>query len=137
MAMSRDEILGLEDIKTEPVTVPEWNNKVVLIKGMSGTERDAFEAANRDANGQQNLRNFRARFLVRCIVNENGTRVFADQDAAALGKKSSGALSRLFDAANDLNGTSDDAQEATEGNSGTDETEGGSDSPSTSPETSE
>lgn len=127
MAMSRDEILGLDDIKTVPVTVPEWNNKVVLIKGMTGAERDAFEAANRDSNGQQKLSNVRARFLVRVIVNENGTRIFGDQDAAALGKKSSDALNRLWEAANDANGTSDAVQEETEGNS---ETEGGSDSPS-------
>lgn len=136
MALSRDDILGLDDIKTVAVTVPEWNNEVVLIKGMTGAERDAFEAANRDANGQQKLNNVRARFLVRVIVNENGTRIFSDQDAAALGKKSSDALTRLWEAANDANGTSEEALEETEGNSGTDETEGGFDSPSSSPATS-
>lgn len=136
MALSRDGILGASDIKTQEVDVPEWGGSV-LIKGMTGAERDAFEGGNRDGSGNQNLRNLRARFLVRCIVNENGTRVFADQDAAALGKKSSSALNRLWEAANDINGTSEAAVEETEGNSETDGTEGGSDSPSTSPVTSE
>jgi hypothetical protein len=136
MALSRDGILGATDIKTKEVDVPEWGGSV-LIKGMTGAERDQFEAGNRDGSGNQNLRNLRARFLVRCIVNETGTRMFADQDAAALGKKSSSALNRLWEAANDINGTSEAAQEETEGNSGTGGTEGGSDSPSTSPETSE
>lgn len=136
MVMSRDEILGQDDIKTVPITVPEWGGKVVLLKGLSGTERDEFEATNR-RNGETKLTNIRARFLVRCIVNENGTRIFADQDAAALGKKSSKAIDRLWDAAGELNGNSEQAVEETEGNSETDETEGGSDSPSSSPATSE
>jgi hypothetical protein len=137
MALDREAILGMDDIKTVPVTVPEWGNEVVLVRGMTGAERDNFEASNQDKAGGQKLANLRARYLVRCIVNENGTRVFADQDAAALGKKSSAAINRLWDAAAELNGTSEEAQEETEGNSETDGTEGGSDSPSSSPATSE
>lgn len=136
MTLSRDAILGAVDIQTKEVFVPEWGDSV-FIKGMTGAERDAFEAANREANGQQKLSNVRARFLVRVIVNENGTRIFADQDAPALGKKSSDALNRLWEAANGVNGSSDEAQEEMEGNSGTDETADGADSSSASPETSE
>lgn len=135
MALSRDEILAMDDIKTVPVTVPEWNNEVVLIRGLTGAQRDEFEATNR-RNGDQNLNNIRARFLVRCIVTENGTRIFADQDAAALGKKSSAAIDRLWDVATDLNGSSEKATEEMEGNSGTTGTEAGSGSSSPSPETS-
>jgi hypothetical protein len=133
MTLSRDAILAADDIKTVPVDVPEWGG-TVLIKGMTGTARDEFEATNR-RNGEQNLTNIRARFLVRCIVNETGTRIFADQDAAALGKKSSAAIDRLWDIAADMNGTSDKATGAIEGNSETGETAGGSDSPSSSPAT--
>jgi predicted DNA binding protein len=136
MALSRDQILAMDDIKTISVTVPEWNNEVVLIRGLTGAARDEFEATNR-RNGDQNLNNVRARFLVRCIVNEGGTRIFADQDAAALGKKSSAAIDRLWDVATDLNGSSEKAVEELEGNSETTGTEDGSDSSSPSPETSE
>jgi hypothetical protein len=134
MALSRDGILAAVDITTQEVDVPEWGG-TVFIKGMTGAERDEFEARNQK-NGEQNLKNVRARFLVRCIVNENGTRIFADQDAAALGKKSSAALNRLWEAANGANGTSAEAQGEIEGNSATGGTEGGSDSPSSSPVTS-
>jgi hypothetical protein len=133
MTLSRDAILGATDIQTKEVFVPEWGDSV-FIQGMSGAERDAFEATN-VRNGAQNLNNVRARFLVRCIVNSEGTRIFADQDAPALGKKSSAAIARLWDAAAELNGTSDEAQEAMEGNSGTAPTEAGADSSSPSPET--
>lgn len=118
MTLSRDAILGAVDIQTKEVHVPEWGDSV-FIKGMSGAERDAFEAANQDGSGGQKLTNVRARFLVRCIVNENGTRIFRDEDAAALGKKSSAAISRLWEAAAELNGTSDEAQAVMEGNSET------------------
>lgn len=123
MTLSRDAILGAVDIQTKEVDVPEWGG-TVFIKGMTGAERDAFEATNQ-RNGEQNLTNVRARFLVRCIVNEEGTRIFADQDAAGLGKKSSAAISRLWDAAAELNGTSDEEQAAMEGNSETTPTEDG------------
>lgn len=117
MALSRDAILGAADIQTREVDVPEWGGTVYL-KGMSGTERDQFEAANRRSDGEQNLVNVRARFLVRCVVNENGTRIFGDPDAAELGKKSSAAIQRLWDVAAELNGTSEAEMAAMEGNSG-------------------
>ena len=41
--LSRDTILQREDIKTEDVEVPEWGG-TVRVRGMSGVERDAFEA---------------------------------------------------------------------------------------------
>ena len=42
--LSRDAILQREDIKTEDVEVPEWGG-TVRVRGMSGVERDAFEAS--------------------------------------------------------------------------------------------
>jgi hypothetical protein len=122
MALSRDAILAASDIQTKEVDVPEWGGSV-FIKGMTGAERDNFEAANQDGSGGQKLTNLRARFLVRCIVNENGTKIFSDQDAAALGKKSSAAINRLWEAASELNGTGAEEQEAMEGNSETPETD--------------
>lgn len=116
MTLSRDAILAAPDVQTREVDVPEWGG-TVFIKGMTGAEQDAFEAANRRADGEPNLTNVRARYLTRCIVNETGTRIFAEQDAAALGKKSSAAIQRLWAVASELNGTSDETRAAMEGNS--------------------
>lgn len=135
-------ILGQpSDIVTEEVFVPEWNDSV-LIRAMSGAERDAFEMANR-RKGKLDLRNYRAKFLVRCIVNENGTKILTDAQAVDLGKRSSAVVDRLFTVASKLSGMDDDETEAVEGNSEEEETEtspegteDGSDSPSTSPATS-
>ena len=56
--LSRDTILQREDIKTEDVEVPEWGG-TVRVRGMSGVERDAFEASLIEqpaANGQRKRR---------------------------------------------------------------------------------
>jgi len=132
------DILALpSDIVIEEVPVPEWNDSV-LIRSMSGAERDAFEMANRK-KGQTDLRNYRARYLVRCIVNENGTKIFTDAQAAELGKRSSKVIDRLYAVAAKLSGMDDESEAEVEGNSEeetTPETADGSDSPSSSPETS-
>ena len=42
--LSREEILSVHDIVTEEVDVPEWGG-IVRVRGMSGVQRDAFEAS--------------------------------------------------------------------------------------------
>lgn len=123
MTLSADAILAADDIVTEAVDCPEWGVKV-WIKAMSGAERDAFEQSIR-RRGELDLTNARAKLLVRVIVNENGTRIFADSQAPALGKKSSLVINRLYEVAARLSGMSDEEQEAMEGNSETAPMEGG------------
>lgn len=134
--LSAAQINAVEDavIHTEPV--PEWGGEVV-IKGMTGTERDEFEKSIRP-KGVLDLTNYRAKLLVRVLVNELGTRIYGDRDAMVLGKRAASVIERLYDIAARLSGLNDEAAEDAEGNSEaepTDETPG-SDSPSTSPETS-
>ncbi|MCM1972333.1 phage tail assembly chaperone [Streptomyces sp. G1] len=143
--MGADDILGADDVVIEPVTVPEWGGRVVLVRGLSGEERDAWEASIRkirpslSKKGEQEIvvdqTNARAKLLVKCIVRADGSRVFTDQQAPALGRKNGKALDRLYDVATRLSGLSDDEEQVIEGNSET--TEGGDDSPSSSPETSD
>lgn len=134
MTLSRDAIIAAVDAVTETVPVPEWGGDVI-IKSMTGAERDAYEVSLR-RKGELNLANARAKLLVRVIVNEGGTRIFSDQDAMALGKKNAALLERLYDVAARLSGMTDEAAEDAEGNFGETE-EPGDGSPSPSPETSE
>ena len=41
--LSRDEILAADDIQIELLEVPEWGGSI-FVKGMTGAERDRFEA---------------------------------------------------------------------------------------------
>ena len=123
MALNRDAILGVNDILTEKVDVPEWGGEVI-VRGLTGEERDAYEGSRRQIRNagtpQQELiilsDNMRANLLVKCLIDENGERLFADKDAGLLGMKNGRTLDRLFDVASRLSGMSDEEAEELEGN---------------------
>ena len=112
--LTRDAILEIQDIDIERVDVPEWGG-FVFVKGMSGTERDTFEASiveNRGNSPKVNMANIRAKLAAVSICDEDGKKLFTQKDVAALGKKSANALSRVFDAAQRLSGiTESDIEE--------------------------
>lgn len=118
MPLSGDDILKADDLKTREVECPEWGGSV-LVRALSGKERDAYEAScmverpaitadGKRVRGQMELHrsllNIRAKLVVRALVGPDGKRLFKDTDAAALGEKSGAALDRLFDVAAELSG---------------------------------
>lgn len=115
--LTKAQILAADDIKTEPVPVPEWGGDV-LVRGLSGAQRDDYEQSvmvGRGANKEVNLRNARAKLVVRSVVDADGELLFSEQDVAALGKKSAAALQRVFEVATRLSGLSkEDLDELTE-----------------------
>jgi hypothetical protein len=115
--LSRDAIRGLSDVKSEEVCIPEWDNAYVMVRGMTGAERDAFEQSNivgKGKNRDVNLRNYRAKLVIWSVVDEDGKRLFTDADAEWLGDKSAAALSRIVDVASRLSGISEqDVEELT------------------------
>lgn len=100
--LNREAILGADDLTRERVDVPEWGGEVYVAM-LTGRDRDAFEAGCQNDDGSKNWVNVRARLAVRCIVDEQGQRIFSDADAEALGRKSAAALARVFDVAARLN----------------------------------
>ncbi len=125
MRLSKEDILKAADREAVEVDCPEWGG-TVLVRGMSGRERDAFEVSlEQDAGGAvqvqrgrgggrvpgRNLVNIRAKVVVRCVVDDDGQRLFSDSDAAALGEKSGAAVDRVFAVASRLSGMSDQDME--------------------------
>lgn len=108
--LGREAILSAADIQTEQVMVPEWGG-AVLVRGLTGAERDAFEASvvvpGSKGGGSVRLEMLRAKLCARSIVDEQGARVFSDADVKALGAKSAAALQRVFNVAMRLSGLSD------------------------------
>jgi hypothetical protein len=105
-ALTRETILAAQDLPAKSVAVPEWGGEV-LVRSMTGAERDLYEQAlmaARTANGKFNIANVRARLVAFCAVDEAGKRLFEDADIEALGAKSAAALDRVFAAAAALNG---------------------------------
>ncbi|MFF7966764.1 hypothetical protein ACFZC3_15530 [Streptomyces sp. NPDC007903] len=140
MALSRDAIVQANDIPTETVPVPEWGGDVI-VRGLTGDELDDFQGSIRqfrrsmDGKGMEPVliqQGMHAKLLVKCLVDDNGQRLFKDNEADELGAKSGKVLERLYDIAQTLSGLSEDEQEEMEGNSETPSP--GDDSTSSSPE---
>lgn len=98
------------------VMVPEIEaGAAVLVQGLSGSGRDAYEASllsdrgNGRGKGQKYaLDNVRARLIVRCVIDpDTGDRVFTDEDVAAVGAWPASVIHRVFEAAKKLSGMSD------------------------------
>ena len=99
--LTREQILGSNDLPSETVDVPEWGGQV-SVRTMTGIDRDAFETTLVGKEGK--LDNVRARLVALTVCDKSGARLFGDEDVAALGGKSAKALDRVFSVAQRLNG---------------------------------
>ena len=119
--LTRDAILVKDDIEVEEVLIPQWGG-TVRVRGMSGTEREAFEesrlrekpSGNRAARRAGNTttefvrKNLRAQLVAWCVIDDLGARLFSDDDIPMLNSKSGAALERIVDVAMRLSGMGDD-----------------------------
>jgi len=70
--LSKHDIMTVDDLKVEEVSVPEWGGSV-LVRTLTARERDEFESSTVDKkSGKPNLENFRAKLVGLCLVDENG-----------------------------------------------------------------
>lgn len=107
--LTREQIFQVQDLSSEIVAVPEWGGEV-RVQALNGTNRDKFEAAQIEFRGKERrvrLFNVRARLAALTIVDDNGNRIFTDEDVARLGSKNSAALDRVCTVAQRLSGLSD------------------------------
>ena len=117
MRLSRDDLLKADDRQPEEVDlsdIPGFHGSV-LVRGMTGKERDAFEVSmmqpGRGGRREVNPVNVRAKLVARCVVDDDGNRLLSDADVAELGEKSAWAINRIYTVAARLSGMSDDDQE--------------------------
>lgn len=86
--LSRDQILEKRKPRIEEAALPDGSK--VLVRVMTGAERDGYEAGNytlgADGKAKLTLDNARARLVVRCLCDADGKRLFQDSDAAEVGK---------------------------------------------------
>ena len=112
-ALGREDILKAVDLDTELVEVPEWGGEV-WVRGMTGSERDAFEASiifpDRKSGeaGKVDMKDLRAKLCAKSMCNEEGKLIFSESDVKALSQKSAVALQRVFKVAQKLSGIGDD-----------------------------
>lgn len=108
--LSKASLLGATRPPQETVTVPELGGEVI-VRGMTGAERDAFEVAmveGRGKNRQVNLKNIRARLVAYSCIDQDGARIFSDADIPALGAVRADVLNRIYTKAQRLSGITDE-----------------------------
>lgn len=110
MILTRETILKADDLKKELVNVPEWGGDV-YVRGMTGADRDKFEASIVQTRGKDqtlNMTNIRAKLASMTICDKQGNRIFTEADVKDLSNKSAHALQRIFVVAQKLSGIGDD-----------------------------
>lgn len=115
--LNREAILAAEDLRSVDVDVPEWGG-TIRVRMLTGAEMDQFMATvqQHQVNGKIDPKTLRARLVILTAVDEDGARLFTDDDLDALQGKSHAAIARVFGEAQHLNGLSDDDVEEMAGN---------------------
>lgn len=113
-----DAIIKADDRKVKTEHVPEWGIDV-NIGVMSGTDRGEYDEilAKIHKDGMTNIGKLRAQLLIRTLLNDDGTRIFTNDQIDILAAKSSLVLDRLYDLADELNKIRGEKVEALEGKS--------------------
>ena len=104
-------------VPREDVQVPELGEGCVIpVWGMTAGERTRFEQGLLDKNGKQSaakVQEVRARLLVACCRNDDGTPLFTMDDIAAIGQQRADVIERIVNVAQRLSGFSNADIEAT------------------------
>lgn len=117
--LTRAQIQQVKDLPTETVTVPEWGGDVI-VRGMNVEELQKYLAMMRgtqDVNLQDldmtkvDVANSLVTITLYCVVDEDGNRLFTEQDADWLKTKGAGPLRKISEVAGRLTGIGNDAQE--------------------------
>lgn len=102
VVLTRELILGSQDLPTELFDAPEWGG-VVYLRGPTSKEMDEYDDSLtkrrivKDAVEMvEDFTNYKARLVVRCIVDDDGERIFKDEDAGPLGDKNYVVVNRAF-----------------------------------------
>jgi hypothetical protein len=107
--------------KSVDVEIPELD-AAFRLREMSGSDRDRFEIAafKEDEEGKRHVQplHLRSRMVALCLVDENGVRLYADDEVEQLADAiPASVIGKLFEAAQKLNGMDAAAVEAATKNS--------------------
>jgi hypothetical protein len=112
MDLNRDLILESKDLPSEEVDIPEWGGSV-FVRTMTADERDKFDyrLIESKKNSGGGVDNVSALVAVMTVTDRNGNRMFTEADIVPLGRKSSGALARIWKVSQRLNALGPQAEE--------------------------
>lgn len=101
--LTKNDIINAKDLEIERVVVKEWGG-AVAVRGMTAKERDDFEHEMFNQIENKSTKTVRAKLVCRCCVDENGDRIFKDEDYIMLEKKNGRVVDKIFKVAQRLSG---------------------------------
>lgn len=111
--LSEEEILDFDDIREEVITVPEWGNKKVRIRGLTLSQMStlAAKATRRDRSGTDVID--REMSVALTLVYGMVQPKIKPENVGRLKEKSAAAITRIVQAINALGPTQDAIDDAT------------------------
>lgn len=120
--LDRTAILAAQDLGSELIDVPEWKGsvriRVMTAREKAEIQRLLFTEEMVIVDGKPELRrkpnqavNIRTVLVGFTLINEDGTRMFMDEEVDLLASKSAAVIERLFTEAQRVNGMAEDAVE--------------------------
>lgn len=107
IALSRDQILGIQDIKVKELQVPEWNGSVFIRQLTRGEQDEYLKMQFSTTAVETDLRVRRQKVLnmsfyghdawlcVHGICDDKGTPIFTDKDLEVLKRKNGEVVGRI------------------------------------------
>lgn len=122
--LSRDDILSAV-IKTTEVDVPEWDGKVKVreLTSHEATELGFGMVSDEGKIDRSQVPDMMAKAVALAAIDENGERLFSEDDVELLRQKSFGPIQRIANAVLNMSGMS-----KAKAKEGSDEAEGGDNS---------
>lgn len=100
MLLTKEQILGANDLPVDRVKVPEWGGEV-CVRSLMGWERDRIDIRMNGADKTH----YRAATVAMAICDESGNAMgFTEDEVIALSNKSAAPLDRVFEAVCKLSG---------------------------------
>lgn len=113
--LNKDALLAAAaTLPIERVDVPELGaGCFVIARGLTGTQRDAYEKAMWLQRGNKRVMadNARAKLIVKCLVDESGRLQYDDSHINAIGALRADLLERIFDACRRVSGMAESETE--------------------------
>jgi len=107
----RDKIIACNDIEERIIAVKQWDNVKLLIRGLTGAERDNAMKEAIDKKGNLDSDKFNMLLIIARVRDpETGKPVFNSGDIESLGNKAVGALEILTRTAMELSGIGEDIE---------------------------
>lgn len=116
--LSAEQILGMDDLNTIDVEIPEWpvNGEPGLVRLKTMSAREALNFQKQMSASPKNRDDAMINVVVMSAVDEAGTRIFTAKQVEQLRDKSIKVFTRLQKAAMELNGFSEPGTQAAKGN---------------------